>query len=578
MKKIAFFILIGALGFLAGCRGGGQKSNEGKEGKGGTMYGGVFRINEVEDFRSLFPLNITEVTAHRITNQVYEGLLKLNQKDLSVIACIAEKWEVNAEATSFKFFLRKGVKFHDNECFEGGEGREVTASDFKYCFNNLCSNFPDNQMFWLFKDKVKGANEYYESTTNKKPLAEGVAGVKVIDDYTLQIDLNYPFAGFLNIMAHSGLWVYPKEAFEKYGVDMRTKCVGTGAFVVKNIKEGEAVILEKNPDYWGVDKHGNKLPFLDAVKFTFLKEKKSELLEFRKGNLDMVYELPIEMIGDVVGELDDAKRGGNLPFEMQVTPAMATHYYGFQHKSELFKNPKVRAAFNYAIDRDAIVTYTLQGEGTPAIYGIVPSSFRDYEFDSLKGFTFDPAKAKELLKEGGYPNGKGFPKLTLQINSGGSNRVLLAEVIQKMLKDNLNIDVELEVLPFPQLLDNLETGKSLFWRAAWIADYPDPENFLNLLYGKLVPKEMSTKSYLNAVRYQSSVYDSLYEKALRTIDLKERYRLYRLAEQEALNDAAIMPIYYDENTRLLQRKVKNFPANALEYRDLSEVYLKEEEE
>lgn len=578
MKRIAFSILCGALLFLIGCKGGSQKSNDGKEGKGGTMYGGVFRLNEVEDFRSLFPLNVTEVTAHRITNQVYEGLVKLNQKDLTTIPCIAEKWEINPEATSFKFYLKKGVKFHDDECFEGGKGREVTANDFKYCFTNLCTSFPENQMFWLFKDKVIGANAYHESTVNNKPLAEGVSGIKVIDDYTLQIDLIYPFAGFLNIIAHSGTWVYPKEAFEKYGVEMRTKCVGTGAFLVQNVKEGEAVILQKNLNYWGVDKHGNKLPFLDAVKFTFLKEKKSELLEFRKGNLDMVFELPLEMIGDVVGELEDAKRGGNLPFEMQVTPAMATHYYGFQHKSELFKNKKIRQAFNYAIDREAIVTYTLQGEGTPAKYGIVPSSFHDFEFDSLMGFTFDPAKAKELLKEAGYPNGKGFPKLTLQLNSGGSNRVLLAEVIQKMLKDNLNIDVELEVMPFPQLLENLETGKSLFWRTAWVADYPDPENFLNLLYGKLVPKELSTKSYLNSVRYQSDMYDSLFEKALKIVDVRERYHYYRLAEQVALDDAAIMPIYYDEYTRLLQKKVKNFPANAMEYRDLSEVYLKEEEE
>lgn len=577
MKRISVIILCSAL-ILAGCKGGRQKTTESREGKGGVMYGGVFRINEVEDFRSLFPLNITEVYSHRITNQVYEGLVKLNQKDLSVIPCIAEKWEINEDATSFKFFLRKGVKFHDNECFEGGKGREVTAHDFKYCFTNLCTAFPENQMFWIFKDKVIGANEYYESTVKKKPLAEGVTGVKVIDDYTLQIDLVYPFAGFLNIVAHNALWVYPKEAFEKYGSEMRVKCVGTGAFVVKNVREGEAVILEKNPNYWRVDKHGNKLPFLDAIKFTFLKEKKSELFEFRKGNLDMVFELPIEMISDVVGELEDAKRGGNLPFEIQVTPAMVTHYYGFQHKSDLFKNKKIRQAFNYAIDRDAIVTYTLQGEGTPAFYGLVPPSFKEYPFDSLKGFTFDPAKAKELLKEAGYPNGKGFPKITLQLNSGGNNRVLLAEVIQKMLKDNLNIDVDMEVMPFPQHLDNLETGKANFWRAAWLADYPDPENFLNLLYGKHVPKEMSTKSYLNSVRYQSPVFDSLYEKALRTIDLKERYRIYAMAEQQALNDAAIMPLYYDENIRLLQKRVKNFPSNAMEYRDLSEVYLKEDEE
>ena len=136
--------------------------------------------------------------------------------------------------------------------------------------------------------------------------------------------------------------------------------------------EGEAVVLERNPEYWDVDEFGNQLPYLDAVKYTFIKEKKAELLEFRKGNLEMVFRLPLEMIKDVVGELEDAKKGGNIPFVMQVVPAMSVFYYGFQHKLDPFKDKNVRRAFNYAIDREKIVTYTLQGEGRPGIHGIVP--------------------------------------------------------------------------------------------------------------------------------------------------------------------------------------------------------------
>jgi oligopeptide transport system substrate-binding protein len=572
MKKIIYSLLVTAV--LASCGGGGNTPGGTRKAKGGVYYGGVFRMNEVEDFRNLYPLNITETVSHRIANQVYEGLVKLSQADLSIIPCLAEKWERNADATQWTFHIRKGVKFHDDPCFSDGSGREVTANDFKYSFEMLCTSSPENQQFGnTFKDRVAGADEYYQSTVDKKPLAGGVSGVKVIDDYTIQITLLNSFAGFLNILSTPGCWVFPKEAVEKYGVDMRAKCVGTGPFQVKSIKEGDAVILERNPNYWNVDEFGNQLPYLDAVKYSFIKEKKSELLDFKRGNLDMVFRLPIEMIPDILGELDHAKEG-NASFEMQVVPAMNTFYYGFQHQSDIFSKKEVRLAFNYAIDREKIVNYTLQGEGVPGIYGIVPPAFTGYDSKALKGYVFDADKARKYLAQGGYPDGKGFPKLTLQINSGGGDRnIQTAEVIQKMLKENLNIDVEINVMPFAEHLESLETGKALFWRTAWIADYPDPETFLTLLYSKHIPAKLTDKSYLNSVRYKSAKFDSLFVAALREIDDKKRMDLYRQADQVAIDDGAIMPIFYDEDYRLIQINVKNFPANAMEYRDMTRVYF-----
>ncbi|OFY86315.1 MAG: hypothetical protein A3F72_10940 [Bacteroidetes bacterium RIFCSPLOWO2_12_FULL_35_15] len=576
MKKVIYSLLV--VGFLSSCGGGNNTTGESRKANGGVYYGGVFRMNEVEDFRNLFPLNITEVTSHRIANQVYEGLVKLSQDDLTILASLAEKWEKNADASQWTFHIRKGVKFHDDPCFSDGKGREVTAKDFKYCFDRLCTSSPENQQFnGSFKDRVVGANEYYQSTIDKKPLAGGVSGVKVIDDYTIEIDLIHSFAGFLNILSTPGCWVYPQEAQEKYGVDMRVKCVGTGAFQVKNIKEGDNVILERNPNYWNVDEFGNQLPYLDAIKFTFIKEKKAALLEFKRGNLDMMFSLPIEMIPDILGELDHAKEG-NTPFEMQVVPAMSTFYLGFQNQGEIFNKKEVRLAFNYAIDREKIVNYTLQGEGIPGIYGIVPPSFKEYDIKRLKGFSFDVDKARKYMAAAGYPDGNGFPKLTLQINSGGGDRnIQTAEVIQKMLKENLNIDVEINVMPFAEHLESLETGKAQFWRSAWVADYPDPETFLSLLYGKNVPEKITDKSYLNSVRYKSAKFDSLFSAALREVDDKKRFDLYLQADQVAIDDAAIMPVFYDENYRLIQTNVKNFTANAMEYRDLSHVYFESKE-
>lgn len=544
---------------------------------GGKFAGGVLRMNEVEDFRNLYPLDITEVTSHRIANQIYEGLVRLSQKDLTVVPGLAESWTKNDDATVWTFKIRKGVKFHDDECF-GGTGREINANDFKWCFDNLCSASPHNQWYGgTFKGRVRGADEYYQSTKDKKPLAGGVSGIKVIDDYTLEISLSQPFAGFLNILVIQGCYLFPKEAFEKYGEDgMRARAIGTGAFMLKTVKEGEAVILERNPDYWGKDADGNQLPYLDAVRFSFIKEKKQELLEFQKGNLDMLFRIPTENIGDIMADLDKAKE--NPPFELQLCPAISLFYYGFLHPVKPFDDKRVCLAFNHAIDRQKIVDYTLKGEGIPATYGIVPPvpSFeaKGYNFKGLKGYTFDPDLAKKLFAEAGYPNGKDFPHITLQINSGGGDRnVLTAQVIQGMLKENLNIDINIETLPFTQHLDKVEHGQTLFWRTGWISDYPDPESFLSLLASGNVPDDLKERSFPNSTRFKNARFDSLFAQACREVDDKKRFELYMQADQVQIDEGALMPIFYDEIYRLVQKSVKDFDVNAMEYRDVSRVYF-----
>ena len=163
--------------------------------------------------------------------------------------------------------------------------------------------------------------------------------------------------------------------------------------------------------------------------------------------------------------------------------------------------------------------------------------------------------------------------MILQLNSGGTRNIQIAEVIQKMLSDNLNISVKLNVMPMAQHYANVEAGKSIFWRAGWVADYPDPESFLNLFYSIHLPEDDSEKTYLNNVRYKNEAYDSVLAQALKTVDREQRYELYQKAAQMLVNDAVIMPLFYDENIRLLQPYVENFPINAMEYRDFSDVYF-----
>lgn len=571
---LSFGLLFSCL-FFASCGGSssGEKAGTALQKLEGDKYaGGIFKMNDVEFFRSLYPHNVTEVSGHRITNQIYEGLVSFDQSDLSLVPLIAKSWTVDSNATEYVFHLRKDVFYHDDPCFKDGKGRNVKAQDFKYVFTRLCASEIDNQGFWVFNEKVKGCKEYFASTQNGNPLPEGVSGVEVLDDYTLKITLEKPFAAFLNMLALPFTAVFPQEAVEKYAQEMRTKTVGTGPFYIKALKEDETVILSKNPNYWGKDADGNQLPYLDGLRFSYIKERKSELLEFRQGNLDLLFRLPLEMVTEIV-DSDEKLKAGYQEFTLQTMANLSVQYYGFQHLTEPFKNKNLRKAFNYAIDRQKICDFTLKGTGIAGNYGFVPPAMPGYDSKALKGYEYNPEKARDYMRKAGYENGAEFPEITLQINSGGGTNEQVAEAVQNMLQEVLNIKVNITKLPFAQHLENLETGKVDFWRSGWIADYPDPENFLTQFYSRHIPEKLTDKSYLNSTRYSNSKFDELFETALQTIDEDQRNLLYLKAEQQMMDDAAIIPLFYYKDYRLLQSNVRNFPQNAMEHRNLREVYF-----
>lgn len=572
MKQLQILLILTV--FLAGCGPQNQDQKSQRVADGGVEYGHVFRMNEVRDIRSLHPLNITEVAAFRISTQVYEGLVKFAQKDLKPEPALAEKWEVNDDATEWTFHLREDVYFHDDPCFESGEGREVKAEDVEWCVKQLCTASPSNQMFWLVDGRLKGAREYYNVTLDKQEDLPELEGIEVVDDYTIKFHLNFPSSNFLQLLGHNGFYIYPKEALAEYGDQLGSNAVGTGPFVLKVYKPNELVVLERNNKYWKEDEHGNELPYLDAIQVSFIKDKKSELLKFKNGELDMVFTLPVEMYSEVMADFENAGRNEQIDFIPQVKPSLSIQYYAFQHKSELFSNKDLRKAFNYAIDRQAIVNYGLQGEGEPGTGGIIPPAFKDYPFKKVNGFTFDPVKAKEHLERAGYPNGEGFPELTLELASGGQNYEIVAQIVQKMLEENLNIKVNLQVMSIAQLLDNSESGRSLFWRDSWVADYPDPENFLCLFVSQNhIGSSENDNAYLNSVRYENPLYDSLFARAIREVDPVKRNQMYLELDQILMNDAVVMPLYYEEFTRLIPSYMQNFPQNGIEYRDFTEVWM-----
>lgn len=576
MKRIFGFLLSLSILFY-GC-GGGDEGNEGTEkliAKGDKVYGGCLKISQSESLNSIFPPSIVDAYSAAIASNVFEGLVKFNSKDLSIIPSLAESWTIDESGTVYTFKLKKGIKFHDDPCFNGGKGREVVANDFKYAITLLCTQGDMNRMFnSTLKGRLKGADEYYEASSNGTPSFE-VEGINVIDDYTIELTLVKPFSSFLYILAYPSLSVIAKEAYTKYGNKITN---GTGAFVVpadQSITTESKLVLLRNANYHEADSLGNQLPFLDSIEVSVIDSKKTELDEFNNGNLHIVNGLPAESIREIVEQQIANFQNKPPKFILDRSPQMGTEYYELNLNSPALKDKRVRQAINYAIDRNGIIDKVLKGEAYgPSENGITPPTFRDYDMSSIKGYTYDVEKAKLLLAEAGFPGGRGFGKLKLELNSGGYKNTSVAFEIQKQLMDNLGINVDLEVVSFNTKIEDERYGRADIFRTAWIADYPSPDNFLFLFYGANVPSDPSLPSYPNVTRYKSAQFDELYEKALATSDKKEAYQYLLQAEATMIDDAPIIPLWYNERYRLIKSDVRSYFTNAMDYKDFSAVYLK----
>ncbi len=547
-----------------------------KKAKGDRYYGGVFRLNESEYLKNLFPHNITDAYSYRIACQIYEGLFKFDDETLKVIPALAEYFDLDESSKIYTIKLKEGVYFHDDPCFTDGTGREVTAEDVKYCFTRLCTQNINNQLFSsIFKDVLQGANRYYQATRNGAIPDFDVSGIKVIDRYTIQLKLIEPNSIFMVNLSMPGCFIYPREAEEKYGLDMRVKAVGTGPFMLASLDEDISIILKKNEKYHGFDEYGNQLPFLDALSIQFIKDKKTELFEFRKRNLDMIYRLPTDHILEILDESLSENQGEYREYELQRVPEMATQFLTFNLRNTIFSNINVRKAFNYAIDREKILDFVLNGEGfAPGIHGITPPVLADYNIEDIDGYTLNVDSARYFLDKAGYRDGKNFPKIELFLNPEGERNTNVAIEIQKQLKDHLNINIELTILPFAQLIEKSFQGNFGLMRAGWVADYPSAENFLWIFYGQNVPNNKARISYPNISRYSSSEFDRYFNQALNAKSIEEANVLFKKAEKKLMRDAAIVVLWYDEGYRLVQSYVKNFPNNPMQYRDFSEVYFK----
>lgn len=564
--------------FFAGC--GGEQPDQLtqlRSANGGRYYGGVFRLNESEYIKNLFPHNIVDVYSYRVASQIYEGLFKFDQgASLKVIPALAESYTLDSTFTVYTVKLRKGVLFHDDACFAGGKGRELKASDVKYCFTRLCTQDRNNRAFDIFDGVIKGAKTYYEATVGGKTATSELQGVKIIDDYTVQFLLEKPNPLFLTHLSRPQAFIFPKEAYEKYGVDMRVKAVGTGPYKVASIDEDIKIRLERNENYYRKDKHGNQLPFIQSLEINFIKDKKTELFEFRKGNLEMMYRLPTDYIIEILEETQVDESGSFSKYELQREPEMQTQIFSFMNADGVFKDINVRKAFSFAIDRKKILEFVLNGEGYAAgLHGLTPPSFQDYDISRIQGYDFNIDSAQYYLAKANFPKGQGFPKITLDLNAEGDRHSNVALEIRSQLKNALNIEMEINILPHAQITDKCIRGNYSLIRLSWVADFPSPQNFLWMFHSNYV-KQMGESSYPNIPRYVNPKFDALYNKALTATSTEEANKYFMEAESVMMRDAPILVLWYDEGYRLLSSRVKNFPNNSMQYRDFSEVYFEPE--
>ncbi len=552
---------------LASCNGN-DSDNKGKRAEGS---GGSVRIAEVTAPKTLFPHSLTNLVEGMVASQIHEGLVRLNPKTLEPIPGLAEKWEISEDGKTITFHLHKGVHFQNNLIFKGGKGPEITSKDVKFTFELLCTERPNNLHFGtVCKDRIIGAEEFLEASSKGQKI--DLKGFKIIDDYTFSISLKNASTIFLQILANPVASIISEEA---YKTKKEKLLCGAGPFVYDTVSSNlNHIVLIRNENYYGKDDKGNSLPFIDSVIIDVLPSTEDVLTQFKAGKCDFIGSLPSSSIKQIVEE--NIKEFQKTPpaFILERDAEMISQYYLFNINRPPFNNVKLRQAFCYAIDRDRIIDKVLRGQAFgPALNGITPPTFPTYKISKITGYELNIEKAKKLLAEAGYPGGIGLPEISMIINSGNSRNNSVAAEIQKQLRENLGVNVTFESLPNADKFNLQVKGLGDMFRDGWVADYPSPESFLSVFYGATVSKDTSTISYPNTQRYFNAEFDKNYELG-RDAKTKDSANVYFLkAEQIMVNDAPIIPLWYESNYRLVSSRLKNFVMNPLRYFDFTKVMV-----
>ncbi len=507
-----------------------------------TQYN-VFRYNQINHITSLDPAFAKSQNNIWATHHLYDGLVRLDDS-LNIRPAIAKSWKISKDGLQYTFVLRQDVYFHTDVCLEGKDNL-VTAYDVEYSLRRLVDEAVNSPGSWLFTDKIEDESAF-----------------KAINDTIFTIQLNKPFIPMMGILSMQYCSVIPKSCVEYYKSDFRAHPVGTGPFQFKRWEENQALFLIRNDKYFRGLKHN-----LDGVKTTFIPDKKIAFLELLNGNLDFVSGLESSFIHDLLtqdGELLEKRRG---QLNLNKAPYLNSEYLGINMKNlpedSPLKKKKIRQALNLGLDRKLMLTALRNGVGKPAIAGFVPAGLPSYDPQKVRGYTYNPDSARILIQKAGYGIDNPMPVIELFTNK---DYLDLTTFIARQWQE-IGVTVKIEVLESSILRDGMRKSSIPFFRASWIAEYPDAESFLCMYYSKYPAPP-------NYTRYSNPEYDALYEQAIKTNDIKQRYEIYHKMDRILIEDAPVIFLFYDETALFSLSTIKGVSENAINLLKLDNIIKK----
>ena len=509
-----------------------EQKAPGERVEGGTL------IRLWNDPPTLDPHLTTDATSATVIVEVFGGLVTIDP-NLNIVPDIAESWDVSPDGTVYTFHLRKDARFHD--------GGPITAEDVKWSLERSADPLTAAPVVEEYLGDIVGVKAKLNGDTRE------VHGVRVIDEHTVEITIDAPKSYFLAKLTYPTAFVLDQKNVLS-GRRWFREPNGTGPFRLTEYTPGESLTLTRNEHYHLGPPHLGKVNFILSGGTAMLMYENDE----------------IHLTGVGLAELDLVLDPGNpLSSELQeAPPSFSTNYIGMNRKDPPFDDPKVRQALNYAIDKKVISRDILAGLVVPA-KGILPPGFPGYN-SQVQGYEYDPELARQLLRESKYGADLGNlpPIILTTAGSFGSSVSLDMEVILRMWEENLGIQVQIQQTEFATYLQDLIKQRFQMFEIGWIADYPDPENFLDLLF--------YSKSNNNHTAYENLEVDALLVKARVEADEAQRYELYRQAEQLILRDAPWIPLWHSgEQYVLVKPYVRDYKLTQLIIPKLRFVYMTE---
>lgn len=469
---------------------------------------------------TLDPALIVDVTGGMISAKLFNGLVRLD-KDLKVIPDIAERWTISPDGLTYRFILKRGVRF--------STGREVNARDFKYSFERILNRKTRSPNTWVF-ERIEGSRDFMNGVD------QNLKGLRVVDDYILEIRLDAAFSPFLYLLTMPAAYVVPEEEINRWGPDFSSHPIGTGPFILKEWLPNRKLVLVKRDDYFA-DKAEVK-----GIIYRIIPEDLTAITEFEIGNID-IFSIP-------ASAYKSFRSDRSWKSQIRSLNGINTYYLGLNCSRYPFNNPDIRKAVNLAIDREKILHTYYEGRGRLA-RGPVPDNLRKWEAPAV--YPYDPEEAKRILRKTGLINTKGLQGLEINFYVTADQEVVdIAEIIQFYL-NRVGLNVRIRQIEWSAFKEAINRGEpDMFW-LSWWADYPDPENFLFPLF-----HSSNIGPAGNRTRYANKKVDSLIELAGRSMDNRIRWRYYKDAEKIIAKDAPWVFFWHKTDYIIIQPWIENF--------------------